>query len=114
VKGYHGTHETEQVLREGLLRRHAVSLGCPFGHICISETPEFAACFGGYVLEIDLAGLEGVSEFVGLEARVHNDIPPERIRLYELPVVPNDLGHIDPGLTSAGQHPACIALRRAA
>jgi len=110
VIGYHGTDDVGPVLREGLLRVKATSLGCPHGHICIAKTPELAACYGDHVIEIELTDLNGVSEFVGLEGRVHNDIPPERLKLYDRPVQPSDVGHIDPGLTPEQQHPACIAL----
>jgi len=110
VVGYHGTDDAESVLREGLLRARAVSLGCPVGHICVAETPELAAMFGRYVIEIDLDGLEGLSPFVGLEARVHGNIPRERLQLYERDVIPSLDGHIDPGNTPSGQHPACLAL----
>jgi hypothetical protein len=109
--GYHGTDDLEEVLAAGLLREKAISLGCPLGHISIAQTPELAACFGTYVLEVDLAELDGVSQFVGLEARVHNDIPAERIKLYPKAVKCSMAGHIDPGRTPEGQHPACIALR---
>jgi hypothetical protein len=109
--GYHGTDDLSPVLNEGLLREKAESLGCPARHISIAETPELAACFGDHVLEIDLSGLQGVSEFVGLEARVHNDIPPERIKHYVREVQPSCAGHIDPAYTPEEQHPSCIALR---
>jgi hypothetical protein len=58
---------------------------------------------------IDLDGLSGLSDFLGGEARVHGDIPPERISLYDGPPVVASLdGHIDPGKTPLAQHPACV------
>ena len=103
--GYHGTDEAEAVLRDGLLKAKAVSLGCPLSHICIAETPELAAAFGRFVLEVDLDGLKGLSAFAGGEARVHGDIRPERLRLYEGDVAPA-------GQTPEAQHPSCRELWR--
>jgi len=111
--GYHGTDDADAVLRDGLLRAKSASFGCPVGHICVAETPELAATFGRYVIEIDLDGLEGLSAFVGLEARVHGNIPAQRLRLYERDVEPSREGHVDPAGTPDGQHPSCIALWRA-
>jgi hypothetical protein len=98
------------VRKEGLLRSRTISYGCQQGgHVAIAETPEIAATFGNVILVLDLDGLPGVSDFYGGEARVHGDIPPERISLYDgPPVVGSRDGHIDPGKTPRMQHPACV------
>jgi hypothetical protein len=124
VIGYHlvSERDLQSVLERGLLRGGTPSLGCPEKHICIAETPELAATMcprgelGQYcVLLVNLDGLEGVSEYVGLEARVHNDIPPDRITIYDGPMGrPTEAGWIDPGATREGLHPSCIARRAAA
>jgi hypothetical protein len=103
--GYHGTDDAEAVLRDGLLKARAVSAGCPLSHICIAETPELAAAFGRFVLEVDLDGLKGLSAFADGEARVHGDIPPDRLRLYEGDVAAS-------AQVPEGQHPSCRALWR--
>jgi hypothetical protein len=103
--GYHGTDEAETALRDGLRKARTVSAGCPLSHICIVDSPELAAAFGRVVLEVELDGLKGLSAFAGGEARVHGDIGPERLRLYEGDVAPA-------GRTAELQHPSCRELWR--
>ena len=109
--GYHGTprEALDSILAEGLLRDRTESHGCQQGgHVAIAETPEIAANFGDMILAVELEGLDGLSEFHGCEARVHGDIPPERVRLYDGPTpIPSLAGHVDPALTPLGNHPAC-------
>jgi hypothetical protein len=110
--GYHGTPRAalDSVLRGGLLRDRTESYGCQNGgHVAIAETPEIAFAFGDMILVVDLDSLEALSEFYGGEARVHGDIAPERLSVYDGPeVVASLAGHIDPGWTPLGQHPACV------
>lgn len=112
--GYHGTNDLEAVLREGLRRTQATSLGCRTGHICIAETPHIAGMFGEHVLVVDLTGLPEASAFFGAEARVHAHIPPSRISVFEGEVLPSIEGHVDPfhGYPER-QHPACVSLHSA-
>jgi hypothetical protein len=104
--GYHGTDDADTVLRDGLRKARVVSLGCPLAHIRIAETPELAATFGRVVLEVELDGLKGLSEFVAGEARVHGDIPPERVRLHEGAIA------AAPQRAAEAEHPSCQALWR--
>jgi hypothetical protein len=115
--GYRGTpmRDLGGVLPDGLLRARKTrrSLGCQHGGcISIAETPAIAATFiewCGRVLVVDLEGLPGLGAFWGGETRVHGNIPPDRISLYEgPPVVPSLAGHVDPGKTPLGNHPACV------
>lgn len=108
--GYHGLPrwDLDSVMAEGLRRDRTESRGCQAGgHVCITETPEIAANFGDLVLAVELDGLEGLSQFHGREARVHGDIPPSRLSVYEEEVIPNWDGYIDPAKTKLLNHPDC-------
>jgi hypothetical protein len=110
--GYHGLPraDLDSVMSEGLLRAKSARLGqnCQSGGcLSLAETPEVAATFGDVILEVQLDGLEGVSEFHGLEARVHADIPPGKLSVHEDEVIPSREGFIDPAKTPLGNHPAC-------
>lgn len=108
--GYHGVprKDLDSVLSEGLLRDRTESYGCQQGgHIAIAGTPEIAANFGEVILAVILDDLEGMSLWYGGEARVHGDIPPSRLSVYQHDVSPGWKGYIDPAKTPLGNHPAC-------
>lgn len=112
--GYHCVNEPdyESVLTLGLLRSESTQQ-CTEKHICVAETPAIAASMirRGDLLrlvEINLNGLDGVSDFVAGEARVHNDIGPERIRPYTIPVRASRDGWTNPADLAGGNHPACL------
>jgi hypothetical protein len=113
--GYHGTDDIEEVFRDGLRVSKAESLGCPFGHLCIAETPEIAAAFGAHVLVVDLDGLDLPEEgFCGGEMRVHHDIPAERLSVFPHAVEGSLDWHADPFYAyPEQQHPTCVRLRKA-
>jgi hypothetical protein len=118
VIGYHCVNEPdwESVLARGLLRAES-ERGCTEPHICIAKTPELAASMAlpgerRLLVEIDLEGLEAVSVFVGGEARVHNDIGPERLTPYTKPVQPSRADWTDPADLPGGNHPACLGVPR--
>ena len=64
------------------------------------------------LVEIDLDGLEAVSVFVDGEARIHNDIGPERLTPYAKPIRPSRHGWNDPGYMPGENHPACLGVPR--
>lgn len=104
VRGYHGTKDIDAVLREGL-RVDACRPG-PCRHICVSDWPEVAAAFGDVVV-VELDGL--VDEIIGGEARIHVDVPAERISRFTDPVVPSLAKHLDPywAYPAVRNHPHC-------
>ncbi len=133
--GYHGTYRErlDAIFREGLRRSAECgdeatrqeyieafgfdigngSDGCPERHVCLAATPELAASFDAeVVIEVDLEGLAELSEFVNLEARVHGDIAPWRLREYTHPVTASDAGWRDPRDEKDGQHPSCLERQR--
>jgi hypothetical protein len=111
--GYHGTHDLDAVLREGLRPELTVSLGCPTKHICLSERPEVAAAMGGTVIVVDLSGFEIPKEaFHQGEMRIHAHIPPERIHVMDPQPSPDPIGWDDPGLSKDEQHPTCVRIRK--
>jgi hypothetical protein len=116
VIGYHCVNEDDydSVLAEGLLRSKSTQ-GCTEPHICIAETAEVAASMAQRgervrLVEVNLEGLEAVSVFHEGEARVHNDIGPERITPYTKQVAASSVGWTDPGKRPGGNHPACLGV----
>jgi hypothetical protein len=114
--GYHCVNEPdyESLLAEGLLRSKC-GQHCTEAHICIAETPEIAASMARHgdrilLVEVNLEGLECVSDFYCGEARVHNDIAPERLTPYTKPVVPSREGWTDPFYLPGHNHPSCIGV----
>jgi hypothetical protein len=115
--GFHATHvdAIEVILAEGL-RVDQAQLGCK--HVCFAETAESAKYTMQVVrgipgasirvLQVDVTGL-GVDDFIGGEARVHDDVSPDRITLLDRDIIAQRDGWFDPfyAFPSVGNHPHC-------
>jgi hypothetical protein len=110
---YHGVNDgdVESVLSEGLLiSKTKVARDRTFWHLSFAATPGIAAVFGT-VIEVDLTGFDMPEEgFVGGELRLHEDVPPERLRRLDVQPAPTS-GHLDPAKNGKPNHPTCLRLR---